>query len=309
MLSYAKAKDLSGLLLKSALTKRGVIDVDDRTNTMIITDLDPGLDKARKLVDTLDTPQPQVEIEARIIDTTSNFSKELGIRLGLDSTASPALGNTLPLVFPNQVQGQATAGTIDNAASQLAQLTLGSINGAIHVTATVSAMEKEGKLKVISAPRVIMQNNVEGEIVQGDQIPFTTATSIPSDGGILTTFQVPQVQFKDAALKLHVKPRITAAGTVIMEVQLERSAADFSKSLPGNPNPAITTQKASTTVQVNDGSTAVIGGVMFEQSNQTEDRTPYLYKVPILGKLFRRNNTDNTTRELVLLITPKIVKG
>jgi type IV pilus assembly protein PilQ len=309
MLSYAKAKDLSALLLKSALTKRGVIDVDDRTNTMIITDLDPGLDKARKLVDTLDTPQPQVEIEARIIDTTSNFSKELGIRLGLDGTASPGLGNTLPLVFPNQAAGQATAGTINSAASQLAQLTLGSINGAFHVTATVSAMEKEGKLKVISAPRVIMQNNVEGEIVQGDQIPYTTATAIPSDGGILTTFQVPQVQFKDAALKLHVKPRITAAGTVIMEVQLERSAADFSKSLPGNPNPAITTQKASTTVQVNDGSTAVIGGVMFEQSNQSEDRTPYLYKVPIVGKLFRRNNTDNTTRELVLLITPKIVKG
>jgi type IV pilus assembly protein PilQ len=309
ILSYARARDLSQMLLKSALTKRGVIDVDERTNTMIITDLDPGLDKARKLVDTLDTPQPQVEIEARIIDTTSNFSKELGIRLGLDGTASPGLGNTLPLTFPNQVAGQAAAGTIDSSASQLAQVTLGAVNGAIHVTATVSAMEKEGKLKVISAPRVIMQNNVEGEIIQGDQIPYTTATSIPSDGGILTTFQVPQVQFKDAALKLNVKPRITAAGTVIMDVQLERSAADFSKSLPGNPNPAITTQKARTTVQVNDGSTAVIGGVMFEQSNTSEDRTPYLYKVPILGKLFRRNNVDNETRELVLLITPKIVKG
>jgi type IV pilus assembly protein PilQ len=308
-LSYAKAKELQPLLVKSALTKRGVIDVDDRTNTMIITDLDPGLDKVRKLVDSLDTPQPQVEIEARIIDTTSNFSKELGIRLGLDGTASPGLGNTIPLVFPNQVSAQAAAGTVNSGASQLAQLTLGNINGAIHVQATVSAMEKEGKLKVISAPRVIMQNNVEGEIVQGDQIPYTTATAIPSDGGILTTFQVPQVQFKDAALKLHVKPRITAAGTVIMEVQLERSAADFSKSLPGNPNPAITTQKASTTVQVNDGSTAVIGGVMFESANQSEDRTPYLYKVPIVGKLFRRNNVDNQTRELVLLITPKIVKG
>jgi type IV pilus assembly protein PilQ len=263
----------------------------------------------RKLIDSLDTPQPQVEIEARIIDTTSNFSKELGIRLGLDGTASPGLGNTIPLVFPNQATAQAVAGTINAGASQVAQVTLGNINGAIHVSATVSAMEKEGKLKVISAPRVIMQNNVDGEIIQGDQIPYTTATAIPSDGGILTTFQVPQVQFKDAALKLHVRPRITAAGTVIMEVQLERSAADFSKSLPGNPNPAITTQKASTTVQVNDGSTAVIGGVMFESANQSEDRTPYLYKVPIVGKLFRRNNVDNQTRELVLLITPKIVKG
>jgi type IV pilus assembly protein PilQ len=283
--------------------------VDDRTNTMIITDLDPGIDKVRKLVDTLDTPQPQVEIEARIIDTNATFSKELGIRLGLDAAASPGLGNTFPIVFPNQAAGQAAAGTVNSGASNLAQLTLGAINGAVHVTATVSAMEKEGKLKIISAPRVIMQNGVEGEIIQGDQIPYTTATSIPSSGGILTTFQVPQVQFKDAALKLNVIPRITAAGTIIMEVTLERSAADFSKSLPGNPNPAITTQKARTTVQVNDGSTAVIGGVMFEQTNQTEDRTPGLYRVPIIGQLFRRHNQDNQSRELVLLITPKIVKG
>jgi type IV pilus assembly protein PilQ len=309
VLSYAKAKEIAPLLVKSAMTKRGAIDVDDRTNTLILTDLEPGLEKARKLVDTLDTAQPQVEIEARIIDTTSSFSKELGIRLGLDGSATPGLGNTFPITFPNQAVGSGVAGTVNSGASNLAQIALGGINGAVKVTATVSAMEKEGKLKVISAPRVIMQNGVEGEIIQGDQIPYTTATSIPSDGGILTTFQVPQVQFKDAALKLNVKPRITAAGTIIMEVMLERSAADFSKSLPGNPNPAITTQKARTTVQVNDGSTAVIGGVMFEQANQAEDRTPGLYKVPIIGKLFKRNNTDTTTRELVLLITPKIVKG
>jgi type IV pilus assembly protein PilQ len=308
-LSYAKAPEMAPLLVRSALTKRGGVDVDARTNTMIVTDLEPGLDKARKLIDTLDTPQPQVEIEARIIDTTSNFSKELGVRLGLDGAATPQLGNTFPIIFPNQATGGASTGTVNTNASSLAQLALGSINGAFKVTATVSAMEKEGKLKVISAPRVIMQNGVEGEIIQGDQIPYTTATSIPSDGGILTTFQVPQVQFKDAALKLNVKPRITAAGTVIMEVSLERSAADFSRALPGNPNPAITTQKARTTVQVNDGSTAVIGGVMFEQANQNEDRTPGLYKLPIIGKIFRRTNNDTQQRELVLLITPKIVKG
>jgi len=309
MLSYAKAKEMTLLLTKSALTKRGTIEVDDRTNTIILTDLDPGLEKARKLIDTLDTPQPQVEIEARIIDTTSNYSKELGIRLGLDTQASQALGNTLPVVFPTSAALGGTTGTINSAASSIAQLALGSVNGALKLTATVSAMEKEGKLKIISAPRVIMQNNVEGEIIQGDQIPYTTATSIPSEGGVLTTFQVPQVQFKDAALKLNVKPRITAAGTVIMEVSLERSAADFSKSLPGNPNPAITTQKAKTTVQVTDGSTAVIGGVMFESGNTTEDRTPYFYKLPVIGKLFKRNTNSTETRELVLLITPKIVKG
>ncbi len=308
-LSYAKATQLQALLLKSALTKRGTIDVDDRTNTVILTDLEPGLEKARKLIDTLDTPQPQVEIEARIIDTTSNYSKELGIRLGIDTSASPQFGNTIPVVFPSSAAGQATVGTINSAASQVAQLALGSVNGAFKITATVSAMEKEGKLKVISAPRVIMQNNIEGEIIQGDQIPYTTATAIPTEGGVLNTFQVPQVQFKDAALKLNVKPRITAAGTIIMDVSLERSAADFSRALPGNPNPAITTQKAKTTVQVSDGSTAVIGGVMFEQANTNDDRTPYFWKLPIIGKLFKRTNVTNDQRELVLLITPKIVKG
>ncbi len=308
-LSYAKATQLQALLLKSALTKRGTIDVDDRTNTIILTDLEPGLDKARKLIDTLDTPQPQVEIEARIIDTTSNYSKELGIRLGIDTSASPSFGNTLPLVFPSSASGQANVGTVNSTASQVAQLALGSVNGAFKITATVSAMEKEGKVKVISAPRVIMQNNVEGEIIQGDQIPYTTATAIPTEGGVLNTFQVPQVQFKDAALKLNVKPRITAAGTIIMDVSLERSSADFSRALPGNPNPAITTQKAKTTVQVNDGSTAVIGGVMFEEADNNDDRTPYFWKLPIIGKLFKRTNVTNNQRELVLLITPKIVKG
>src|SRR5262249_33219145 len=161
---------------------------------VILTDLEPGLDKARKLIETLDTPQPQVEIEARIIDTTSNYSKELGIRLGIDTNATAGFGNTFPVVFPASATGGATVGTINSTASQVAQLALGSVNGAIKVTATVSAMEKEGKVKVISAPRVIMQNNIEGEIIQGDQIPYTTATAIPTEGGVLNTFQVPQVQ-------------------------------------------------------------------------------------------------------------------
>jgi type IV pilus assembly protein PilQ len=120
---------------------------------------------------------------------------------------------------------------------------------------------------------------------------------------------VPQVQFKDAALKLTVKPRITASGTVIMEVALERSAANFVRSLPGNPNPAIDTQKARTTVQVTDGATALIGGVMFENTRDNEDRTPGLHKLPVIGKIFNRTRKSSDTRELVLLITPKIVKG
>ena len=309
-LSYAKAKDLSPLLTKSALTKRGTIELDERTNTLIVKDLQVGLDQRRtSLIATLDTPQPQVEIEARIIETQAAFSKELGIRLGFQGSISPALGNTLPLTFPNQGDIGGGTGTVDQQAPSLIQTAMKAVNGAFSINAALSALETEGKVKVISAPRVIMQNNVEGEILQGEQIPYITATNTPSGDGIVTTFQVPQVQFKDAALKLTVKPRITASGTVIMEVALERSAANFVRSLPGNPNPAIDTQKARTTVQVTDGATALIGGVMFETTRDNEDRTPGLYKLPIIGKIFNRTRKASETRELVLLITPKIVKG
>jgi type IV pilus assembly protein PilQ len=308
-LSYAKAKDLSPLLLKSALTKRGTIELDDRTNTLIVKDLQMGIDQANSLIATLDTPQPQVEIEARIIETQAAFSKELGIRLGFVGSISPALGNTLPLTFPNQGDLGAATGTVDQQAPTLIQTAMKAVNGAFSINAALSALETEGKVKVISAPRVIMQNNVEGEILQGEQIPYITATNTPSGDGIVTTFQVPQVQFKDAALKLTVKPRITASGTVIMEVALERSAANFVRSLPGNPNPAIDTQKARTTVQVTDGATALIGGVMFENTRDNEDRTPGLSRLPIIGKVFNRTRKASDTRELVLLITPKIVKG
>lgn len=310
-LSYAKAKDLTPLLLKTSMTRRGTIDVDERTNTIILTDLQAGLDKARQLIDTLDTPQPQVEIEARIIETQSSFRKELGIRLGLSGSLTPALGNTLPLTFPNSAIGEAATGTIDRQAPTVAQLALGSVNGALKLDAALSALETEGKVKVISAPRVIMQNNIEGEILQGTQIPYTTATSIPAgDGSIISTFQVPTVQFKDAALKLTVKPRITSANTIIMDVSLERSAANYVNALPGNPNPAIDTQKARTTVQVGDGTTAALGGIMFEESRNNDDRTPGLSRLPVIGRLlFNRTRRASDTRELVLLITPKIVKG
>lgn len=309
-LSYARAREMTPLLMKTSMTRRGTIEVDDRTNTIILTDLDGGLDKARKLIDILDTPQPQVEIEARIIETQSSFRKELGIRLGLNGSLTPALGNTLPLTFPNQGSLGGVTGTIDRQAPSLVELALGSVNGALKIDAALSALETEGKVKVISAPRVIMQNNVEGEILQGTQIPYTTATSLPAGDGIISTFQVPTVQFKDAALKLTVKPRITSANTIIMDVSLERSAANYVNALPGNPNPAIDTQKARTTVQVGDGTTAALGGIMFEESRNNDDRTPGLSRLPVIGRLlFNRTRRASETRELVLLITPKIVKG
>jgi type IV pilus assembly protein PilQ len=309
-LSYAKAKEMTLLLQKTSLTKRGTIEVDERTNTVILTDLEFGLDRARHLIDTLDTPQPQVEIEARIIETRASFRKELGIRLGLNGSITPALGNTLPLTFPNQGTVVGNTGTVTQTAPTLAGIVLGSVNGAFSIDATLSALETEGKAKVISAPRVIMQNNIEGEILQGSQIPYTTAQTQPSGDGLVGAFQVPTVSFKDAALKLTVKPRITASGTIIMDVNLERSAPNYTNAIAGNPNPAIDTQKAKTTVQVSDGATAAIGGIMFEDSSSNDDRTPGLSRLPVIGKLlFHRTTKSTETRELVLLITPKIVKG
>jgi type IV pilus assembly protein PilQ len=311
-LSYAKAKELAPLLTKTALTKRSQIEVDERTNTLILTDLQVGLDKALKLVKELDTPQPQVSIEARIIETSKAFARELGIRLGISGEVSPAIGNTTPLSFPNQGTISGTAGRF-SPFQDSARITLGALNGAFNLDAALSALENENKIRILSSPRVVTQDNVEAEIVQGQQIPYTTAT-VPTGAGNASFFvPIPTVQFKDVFLKLLVRPKITASGTIQMDVVVENSIPDRSRQ-PANVSdaespPAISTQRAKTTVLVTDGGTTMLGGVISELESNTEDRTPGLHRVPFLGLLFKRHATRTEGRELVLFITPKIVKS
>jgi len=305
-LSYAKAKDLS-VLVKDLLSSRGTIQVDERTNTIIISDLESRLQRAAALMATLDSPQPQVEIEARIIQTSREFARQIGVKWGASGAVSPALGNTPPLTFPNQgsisgrqlgTQGPdgvptAVNQSVTNPSSAIG-LALGSINGAVNLDVELSALERTGKGKIMSTPRVSTQNNVEAEIMQGVQIPIQTIAN-----------NTVTVTWKDAALILRVLPQITSANTLIMRIVIENGSPDFSRAIQGNP--PINSQRALTQVRVVNGDTTVIGGIFLSTEQSTQSRTPGLHKLPLIGGLFKRNELNDEDRELLIFITPRII--
>jgi type IV pilus assembly protein PilQ len=306
-LSYAKAADLAPLLLRTALTKRSSIQVDPRTNNLIISDLQAGIDRAVALLVDLDAPQPQVEIEARIVRTTKDFAKELGIQWGFGGDAAPELGNTTPFAFPNTVRAAGTAGKANDQGENFARISLGALNGAFRIDAALSALESDGKVQVLLKPRVVTQNNIKATITRGEEIPYTTLTAAPSGGdGLSIIQQVPQISFKTAALTLAVLPRISASGTVILEVDVDNGSRGLEQR---NGNVSINTQRVQTTVLVRDQGTTVIGGIYetFETSNQ--NRTPGLSRVPFIGNLFKRNLSSSNEGELLVFITPRILKN
>ena len=312
-LSYAKAEDLRQLLTQTVLSQRGQIQFDSRTNTLIINDLADRLERASALITTLDRPEPQVEIEARIVQTTRDFARNIGVQWGVGARASSALGNTLPFSFPNQgsitgrtgvtQSGDATGadavGTMVNLgvtpATSGIGLALGAVNGAVNLDVALTALESSGQGRILSTPRVSTQNNIEAEITQGIQVPIQTVAN-----------NTVTVTFKDAALTLRVTPQITATNTVIMRISVENASPDFSRAINGIP--PIDTQRALTQVLVGDGDTTVIGGIYVSREQASQDRTPGLHRIPLLGWLFQRNEFSDESRELLIFITPKIMR-
>jgi len=322
-LSYAKGEEIVALLKQAnVLSPRGTAYVDARTNTLILTDLSDRLQTSTQLINTLDTAQPQVEIEARIVQTNKDYARALGVQWGFNGRVDPALGNTTPLAFPNSgnlggrtpgapgsggLQGQ-TGGTITTqvptavnmgvaGATSGIGLALGSINGALNLDVALSALEKEGHVKLLSTPRVTTQNNVAAEIAQGVQVPYQT-----------TANNTVTVQFKDAALILRVTPQITAANTVIMSISVDNGSVGEVFTGPAGQVPSINTQRANTQVLVSDGQTTVIGGIYVSTETTTTDRIPGLSRLPLLRWLFKRDAIEDHSRELLIFITPRIIK-
>jgi len=316
-LSYAKAGDLSPLLVKSALSQRGQIQVDARTNTIIITDLPDRLQTVSALLGALDRPEPQVEVEARVVQTTREFAKSLGVQWGVNGRVTPAVGNTTGLAFPNngtlggrtgannspqdtRATASDTTATAVNlgvpGATSAIGLAMGAVNGAFNIDVALTALERSGKGRILSTPRLTTQNNVAAEVTQGLQIPIQTVAN-----------NTVTVSFKDAALTLQVTPQITSANTVIMQITLENATPDFSRQVNGIP--PIDTQRARTQVQVDDGATTIIGGIFVTREQISNERTPGLYRLPLLGWLFKRDTTSDESRELLIFITPRIIRG
>jgi type IV pilus assembly protein PilQ len=318
-LSYARAAQAAPLVRKAALSQRGDVQIDERTNTLIITDLPARLDTAASLIGTIDRAEPQVEVEARNVQTSRDFARALGVQWGLNGRVAPELGNTTDLAFPNRgsvggrvggVQGSSETdprgnpvddtGTAVNlrapAATSAIGLALGAVNGAFNLDVALSALERTGKGRILSTPRLTTQNNIQAEVSQGIQIPIQTVAN-----------NTVTVTFKDAVLILRVTPQITAANTVIMKVEIENATADFSREVNGIP--PIDTQRANTQVQINDGSTTVIGGIFVTRENSSTDRVPMLHRIPLFGWLFKRDINSDESRELLIFITPRILKG
>ena len=303
-LSYANAKELAGLVKLSGMSTFGDVQVDENTNTLILFDVPDGLAKAQQLIGELDRPQAQVEIEARIVRTTKSAARELGLMWGFGGKMSPELGNTTNMAFPNSIATGGVAGSINTNADN-AFIKLGSVNGSFNVDVALSALETQGRVSIMLRPRVVTQNNVKATITRGQEIPYTTLTAPPLGDGVSVIQPVPQVQFKTAALTLNVTPRITEANTVILDVDVDNGS-------PGqvelNGNRSINTQRVTTRVLVADQGTTVIGGINEAVTQFTEDRTPGLHRVPLIGRLFRRDTTSDDEGELLIFITPRIVR-
>ena len=302
-LSYARADDLVPLITGTSLSSRGEVFTDPRTNTLIVRDLEDRLPALDALLDTLDRSEPQVEIEARVVRAGHDSARALGVQWGLAGRDVPGRGGTAVGASGSEVRGGPDgrlATGIDlgvGAPTSTLGVALGPDGGPLDLDLTLSALESRGDLHIISSPRVTTQNNVQAEILQGDQIPYQTVAN-----------NTVTVEFKEAALTLRVTPQITAAGTVIMQVEVENSFADFARALGNPPIPSIVTQRAATTVQVGDGETAVIGGIHENSRSEQSSRTPGLHRVPVLGWLFRSSARNESTDELMIFLTPRIVR-
>jgi type IV pilus assembly protein PilQ len=319
-LNYATATAVKKLLEQGrVITERGNVDVDERTNMLIIKDTAQNIEEIRRLLADLDKAEPQVEIEAKIIQTNHDTARQLGVQWGFNGRVSPDLGNTTNLAFPNNgsvsgrttQQGPVQQGPNDPRAGDLSKtgtavnlpatgatsaigISMGAINGAFNLDVALSALEHKGQVKILSTPKVTTQNNQEAEVTQGFQIPIQIVAN-----------NTVTVQFKDAALKLTVTPQITAANTVIMRINLENGQPDFSRAVNGNPS--INTQNARTQVQVADGITTVIGGIVQSTETTAKDSVPGISKLPLLGWLFRHDANENSNQELLIFITPRIL--
>ena len=299
-LSYARADDLVPLLTGASLSARGEVFTDPRTNTLIVRDLADRLPAIDDLLDTLDRSQPQVEIEARVVRAGHDSARALGVQWGLGGRGAAEEGDESG-ASGNEASADGRLATGINlgvgAPTSTLGVALGEAVGPLDLDVTLSALESRGELRIISSPRVTTQNNVQAEILQGDQIPYQTVAN-----------NTVTVEFKEAALTLRVTPQITAAGTVIMQVEVENSFADFARALGNPPIPSIVTQRAATTVHVGDGETAVIGGIYENTRSEQRSRTPGLHRVPVLGWLFRSASRQESTDELMIFLTPRIVR-
>ncbi len=302
-------------MVQRLLSARGTVNTDSRTNTVIIKDIPSVIDESVALIKAIDTPTPQVLIEAKIVEANLDFSRELGTVWGFgvqqlndafdtSSGVNPNYGGTNfnPHPDPRILDGAGDLNnfSVDNPISSVptALVNLGAflLDEKYNLEVQLQAAESTGEGKVISSPRVVTLDNREAEIQQGVAIPYQTFENGDA-----------QLQFIDAVLSLRVKPHITADKSIIMKLEVTRDAPDDSVATGSVGAPAIAKNQAKTETLVRDGQTLVIGGIYTVQKGTRMSRVPYLWQIPVIGYAFRNNSIRDIRKELLIFVTPRIV--
>ncbi|MFQ5329264.1 MAG: type IV pilus secretin PilQ [Thermodesulfobacteriota bacterium] len=324
--NYAKASELEEHV-KNILSDRGSVSTEKRTNTLIVRDVKASILESVQLVQELDLPTPQVLIETRIVEATNSFTRDLGIQWGVDygtggNTHTNTFGSTDQFgqwaVDPKQQTGILKSGGASNVEKKSLTATTGASNYAVNLPAAnalgglgfilgklgtnplildlrLTAGETAGLTKVISRPRITTLDNTEAKIEQGESIPFETTSAT----GTAT-------EFIDANLSLTVTPHITPDGSVLMKIKASRNSIGSFRSASGAPS--INKKEASTEVLVRDGETTVIGGIVVSDNADTGKGIPFLKNIPVLGWLFKSKSLSDSQTELLIFITPTILK-
>jgi type IV pilus assembly protein PilQ len=323
-------------IISRRLSRRGSIEVDGRSNTLIITDVKENIDAVRQLVAILDQPEPQVEIETRIVIAQRNFSRDLGaqLSLGVANFTRGALANVTTLPGTSGTGGDGGGGggnggggsgsgnavktgpnpfgvfggldgtnqPLPSLAAAAANTVIGLTTGLIgtaQLTALISLAESRGQAKTVATPRVTALNNRPAQIESGSQIPVQTTQAASGTAVVTTTFvSVP--------LRLSITPQITDAGTVVLRVTIENNTINTGIAVGGVPG--IDTQRMQSEVLVPDGGTTVMGGVLADTEGEVQQRTPGLASIPIVGNLFKRKLTTRQNSEILFFITPHIYR-
>jgi type IV pilus assembly protein PilQ len=281
-------------IIQRRLSKRGSIEFDSRSNSLIVTDVKENIAAVRQLVELLDRPEPQVEIEARIVVASRNFSRDLGAQINAS-------------VFNSTTGGSGAARTtFGGTGTSVISLTTGML-GTARINLALSAAEAKGQLKIVATPRVTALNNRPAQIESGQQIPVVTPQANTGGGNtaIFTTTYV------SVPLRLAVTPQITDAGTVILKIVAENNSVN-TLIVPtgggGGGAPGIDTQRMSSEVIVPDGGTTVVGGVLADNESENQGRTPGVSSIPVLGNLFKQKSVRRATNEILFFITPRIYR-
>ncbi|WP_454457473.1 type IV pilus secretin PilQ [Thauera phenylacetica] len=321
-INYHKAKEIFDFLKskdQTMLSKRGSVVVDERSNKVFVTDVATRLQALRRLVQEIDVAPRQVLIEARIVEASKTFARDLGVRLGVGgafgrivgytedgapvrrSTLGGGLGATRAMA--GQVAGVVDANPAglnlnlpaDVSNPGLLSMVLWNNNATRFLNLELSALEVDGRGRVISSPRVLTANQVEASIEQGTEIPYQEASSSGATS----------VSFKKAVLSLKVKPQITPDGRLQLSIEVNKDRPLYEQTLLGVP--PIETKNVKSEVLIENGGTVVIGGIYEEEESTGEDKVPLLGDVPVLGHLFKSQSRVSNRKELLVFITPRIV--